>query len=144
MILQSRMGETFFMLRHKCLFFILFLCIESFAIQAVQTNSKINYKEMIPTSKLTRVEVDKVKKYCLPLIKNDFKNKKYVAKRYLKKGTIICSKDVEEYTKNSILFDFGPIEIEKPGKIIFESDKYIKIKKIDGKIEKIYKDGRVR
>ena len=132
------------MLRLRSLLLVLFFSLEVFAIEAVVTTSKINYKEIITSSKITAGNVSSVKKYCIPMQISDFKEKKYIAKRYLKKGTTLCAKDVEEYTKNSILFNFGAIQIEKPGKIIFENDKYIKIKRIDGKVEKIYKDGRLQ
>lgn len=132
------------MLRLRSPFLIIILSLNLFGIEVVMTNSKINYKEIVSSSKLTISDVKKVKKHCIPMKINDFKTKKYIAKRYLKKGIIICSKDVEEYNKNSVLFNFGSIEIERPGKVILENDEYIKIKKLDGKIEKIYKDGRLQ
>lgn len=132
------------MLRLRSLFFILFFSFNLHAIEVVVTTSKINYKETISISKLALSDVPKIKKYCIPMKLSDFKEKKYLAKRYLKKGSVICAKDVEALSKNSVLFNFGSIEIEKPGKVIFENDKYIKIKKTDGKIEKIYKDGRLQ
>lgn len=132
------------MLRPRIFFLILFFSLNLFAIEVVVVTSKINYKELISISKLSASNISKVKKYCIPMNIKDFKSEQYNAKRFLKKGTIICEKDVEKYSKNSVLFNFGGIEVEKPGKIIYENDKFIKIKKLNGKIEKIYKDGRLQ
>ncbi|PLY09846.1 MAG: hypothetical protein C0625_01225 [Arcobacter sp.] len=132
------------MLRHKSLFlfFLFFQNLHSFEV--IKTNVNINYKEIINIKKLSSANVLSVKKFCIPIRIKDLENKKYVAKRYLKKGTVLCTKDIESYEKKSVLFDFGVIEIEKQGKIIFENDEYIRIKRVDGTIEKIYKDGRLQ
>lgn len=132
------------MLRLKCLFLILIFSLNLDAIEVVTTNSKIKYKEIISISKLERSEVTSVKKYCVPILLKELEKKKYIAKRFLRKGIVICAKDVEAYSDKSVLFNFGSIQIERPGKVIFENDDYIKIKKLDGKIEKIYKDGRLQ
>jgi len=132
------------MLRLKSLFVLLILSLNLYSLEVIITNSKINYKELIDLTKLSSSTVLSVKKFCIPIQISDLKNKKYIAKRYLKKGSVICKKDIKEYSKKSVLFNFGTIEIEKQGKIIFENNKYIKIKKIDGKVEKIYKDGRLQ
>lgn len=129
------------MLRYLLIVSIFALNLHS--IDVIVTTSKINYKEIIPKNKLSLNTVSKVKKHCIPVTVEDFKKEKYVAKRYIRKGTILCTKDIEKYSKSSVLFNFGAIEIERTGKIVFENDKYIKIKKDDGKIEKIYKDGRL-
>ena len=36
------------------------------------------------------------------------------------------------------------IEVEREGSVIKETNQYIKIKNLDGSVEKIYKDGRSR
>lgn len=131
------------MLKLKLLFFS-FFTINLFAIEVVITTSNIDFHEIIDSSKLSISEVNEVKKYCTPLKISDFKSNNLVAKRYLKEGTILCTKDIEESSKNKVLFNFGAIEVESPGEIIYENDEFIKIKKLDGKIEKIYKDGRVQ
>ena len=144
MILQKEMEEVFSMLRLKCLFFVIIFSINLYSIDVIITNSKINYKEIISVKKLSSANVLSVKKYCIPATISDFEQDKYFAKHYIRKGSIICLKDIEKYRKNSILFNFGSIQIERNGKLIFENDEYIKIKRNDGKIEKIYKDGRLR
>ena len=62
----------------------------------------------------------------------------------INKNTIICSKDVKKYENESIIFNFGGVQIEKKGKVIFENKDFIRIKNIDGTIEQIYKDGRLK
>jgi len=132
------------MLRLKCLFFVILFSINLYSIEVLVTNSKINYKEIISIKKLSSANVLSVKKFCIPATIRDFENDKYYATHYIRKGSVICLKDIEKYSKSSILFNFGSIQIERDGKLIFENDEYIKIKKRDGKIEKIYKDGRLR
>lgn len=144
MKLQTITGVTFLMLRLKTLLVITFFSINLCAIEVVKTTKDIDYHEIIDASMLIPANVSSVKKYCIPLEISNFKSNKLLAKRYLRKGTILCSKDVEEYTKKSVLFNFGAIEVERPGEVVYENDEYIKIKKIDGKIEKIYKDGRLQ
>ncbi len=134
------------MLRLKSLLLVSLFSLNLYSIEVIITTSKINFKEIISSSKLTVSNVEKVKKFCIPMKVSDFTKKKFIAKRYLKKGTVLCAKDVQDYDKNkeSVVFNFGSIQIERPGKVIFENDKYIKIRKLDGKIEKIYKDGRLQ
>lgn len=144
MILQKEMEEVFLMLRLKCLFFVIIFSINLYSIDVIVANSKINYKEIISVEKLSSLNVLSVKKYCIPATIDDLEKDKYFAKHYIRKGSVICLKDIEKYSKNSILFNFGSIQIERNGKLVFENDEYIKIKRNDGKIEKIYKDGRLR
>ena len=132
------------MSRLKTLFVLFLFSINLHAIEVVITSKNVDFREIIDASMLKVSNVSSVKKYCKPLEISDFKSNKLLAKRYLRKGTILCTKDVEEYTKKSVLFKFGTIEVERPGEVVFENDEYIKIKKIDGKIEKIYKDGRLQ
>lgn len=132
------------MFRLKSLLLILFLSLNLHSIEVVVTNKRINFNEIIESSNLKKAEVLNVKKFCIPLTLENFKTTKYIAKHYMREGFIICTKDVKKYEKNSILFNFGSIQIERDGKVVFENDDYIKIKRNDGKIEKIYKDGRVR
>lgn len=132
------------MLRLKGLFLFFILTLNLYSIEVIVTKSKINYKEKIDIKKLSSSNVLSVKKFCIPITLKDLQNTQYIAKRYLKKGTILCTKDIEEHKKKSVLFNFGSIQIEKEGKIIFENDEYLRIKKPNGKIEKIYKDGRLQ
>jgi hypothetical protein len=53
-------------------------------------------------------------------------------------------KDVRKSDNQSIIFNFGGVKIEKKGKIIYENKDFIRIKNVDGTIEQIYKDGRLK
>ncbi|MEA3288576.1 MAG: hypothetical protein U9Q04_00230 [Campylobacterota bacterium] len=72
------------------------------------------------------------------------KDGKYRAKHYILKDKAICAEDVYIEKSKKIKFNFGLLEIERSGEVVRETDDYIKIKNRDGKIEKIYKDGRER
>ena len=128
--------------------FLLILCCFSFsnlfAIDVLVAKEKIKFKERLQTKKLMRKKASKIYRHCVPVKLEDLNKTQYLAKHHIPKGSIICTKDIKKYEKSSILFDFGSIEIEKDGKIIRDTKKYIKIKKPDGKVEKIYKDGRLK
>jgi len=115
-----------------------------FAIDVVIAKNDIHFNEFITLEMITPGKVQNVKRHCNPTTINDFKTKKLQATHYMKKGFVICKDDVKEFNNKSVLFNFGSIEIEKNGKIIFENDEYIRIKKSNGDIEKIYKDGRIK
>lgn len=132
------------MLRLKSLFLILILSLNLQAIEVIITNSNIKYKEIINISKLSPANVLSIKKFCIPVTIKELNDNKYIAKRFLRKGTVLCKSDISIYEKKSVLFNFGVIEIEKQGKIIFENSEYIKIRRTDGQIDKIYKDGRLQ
>lgn len=133
------------MLRLSRLFvFISLFFTKLFAIDVVVASQAINFNEIIDPQMVQKAEVANVKRHCVPVPYEDFVNKKLQATHYMRKAYVLCEKDVQEYKKEAVLFDFGAIEIEKEGEIIFENDEYIRIRKIDGDIEKIYKDGRLR
>jgi hypothetical protein len=112
-----------------------------FANQLVPITVKdVNWKAKIDKKdyKLTNItERFKCKEY-LDVI--DLKMGLYRAKHYLLKNRPICLDDVYITKSSKVRFNFGTLQIEKEGEIIKETDKYIKIKNLDGKIEKIYKD----
>jgi hypothetical protein len=70
------------------------------------------------------------------------KKNKYFAKHYISKNKPICAKDVYIPLQNKVNVRFGNLEIEKEAELIRETKSYIKIKNVDGTIEKIYIDGR--
>lgn len=88
-------------------------------------------------------QVNTLSKNCTPLTLQELENAVFTASHYIFKDSILCSNDVIKYEKKSVIFDFGSLEIEHEGKIIYENDQYIRIKKQDGSIEKIYKNGRI-
>ena len=102
----------------------------------------INYKQRVSVDNVKLAPVMK-KLRCKALKREDVIGTEYRAKHYITKGSILCKKDVYIPTKNRLLFNFGSIEIERNGKLIRETDEYIRIKNDNGKVEKIYKDGRL-
>jgi hypothetical protein len=96
--------------------------IYSYNVRLIQANERFNCKEYLDVITL--------------------KKNRYFAKHYIAKDRAICAENVYVPTKNTILFKFGNVEIERSGTIIKEDDEYIKIKNFDGTIDKIYKDGR--
>lgn len=128
-------------LKSKILFLIFLFVHNLFAIDVLVSKNNIAYKEIIKLSNLKIVKVEKVQKTCKALKINDLKKRKYISKHYINKKSIICLKDIKIYKKDSVIFNFGTIEIEKDGIIVYENDNYITIKKRNGKLEKIYKNG---
>lgn len=128
-------------MRLKLSSFVFFIfTLDAFAQVGLFATKNINYKEIIEFSSLSQKEIE-TKINCTPVVKSDLAGKKIIAKHYIPKGSVICTKSVEEYKKEAVKFDFGSFEIETEGKIIFENDEFVKIKKLDGSIEKIFKNG---
>ncbi|RXI41165.1 hypothetical protein CRU99_09965 [Malaciobacter mytili] len=131
------------MLRLSLFTFLVFLSSSYAATDVLVAKNVIHYKAKIEVKDLMLQKVDSVKSTCTPLKLSDIDGKVFQALHYISKGSIICTKDVSIFEKKSVVFNFGSIEIEKNGEIIFQNEEYIRIKRNDGKIEKIYKDGRI-
>ncbi len=118
------------------------------SIEVIKARVNIEYKQKITKSDiyLDNVSFKEVKRFCKPIEKESFiNNNDYRAKIHIKRGNIICTKDLYKMKKaNKILFNFGSIQIEKNGKVIRETKDYIRIKNDNGEIQKIYKNGRTR
>jgi len=136
------MGEVFLMLKLSLLIF--FLTTNVFGISVLVSKETIGFRQKVEVSKLKLMTVTKLKKSCIPLTLKDVQNNEYRSTHYINKKSIICQSDVKTYKEESVVFNFGGLEIEKRGKIIYENDNFIRIKKENGKIEKIYKDGRLK
>jgi len=106
------------------------------------SNKVIKYKSKIYYSDVRLVPVNKKYKCKEYLDVNLLRQNKYHAKNYIHKDKVICKRNTYVPDFNKIRFKFGNLEIEREGTIIKETNKYIKIKNSDGKIEKIYKNGR--
>jgi hypothetical protein len=128
----------------KLSFIVFILNIDLFAISVLVSNESINFEEKIDSSKVKIQNVDEINKTCNPLKLVQIQNEEYITTHYINKNTIICLKDVKKYEDESIIFNFGGVKIEKKGKIIYENNDFIRIKNIDGTIEQIYKDGRIK
>jgi hypothetical protein len=123
---------------------IIFLTTNVFAIKVLVSKESIGFEQKIKASKLKLMTVPRIKKACVPLTLKQVQNYEYSTTHYINKNSIICENDVEVYKDESVVFKFGDLEIEKKGKLVYENDKFIRIKKENGKIEKIYKDGRLK
>jgi ribosomal protein L15 len=104
----------------------------------------IPYNEALTPSNIALIQVEKMPENCRVITIDELKKDKYFTNKYLQKDKVICHGDLKQKSNNKIIFNFGSIQIETRGKIIYENDEYIKIKKENGKVEKIYKDGRDR
>ena len=122
----------------------LLLSVNSYAISVLIAKESINFEEKIDSSKLIVQNVSDISKACIPLKLSDIQKQDYVTTHFINKNTIICQKDVKDYKDTGVVFNFGGVKIEKKGKIIYENDEIIRIKNIDGTIEQIYKDGRIK
>ena len=108
-------------------------------------SQNIHYKDFVTLDKVEKAEVKKrLKRDCVPITLDNLSSGSYLSKHYISKGKVICKKDIKHYEKKTIIFNFGTFEIEKEGEIIYQDDKVIKIRKPNGKIEKIYKNGALR
>jgi hypothetical protein len=129
----------------KILFIFLSLTIYvNASILVVKSSEDIEYRNIISKKNTYLVYEDDIPSYCTPITKDDVQSNKLKAKVFIKKNRIICKKNVYIPTNNKLIFDFGSIKIETDGKIIKETDNFYKIKNNDGKIETIYKDGRLK
>jgi len=126
----------------------LFICLFSItwanAMAVLVAKEPIMFEEKLNPAKLKLINVSSIKKKCIPLTLAQLQNNEYRTTHYINRNSIICQKDVTTYKDESVLFNFGSIQIEKKGKIIYENDQFIRIKKADGTVEKIYKDGRLK
>ncbi len=136
------MVEKYLMLRLSV--FIFLFCINLNALDVLITKEHINFEEKIEFSKLRLKKISGLRKYCVPVTLKQLQDGQYLAKHYINKNSVLCQRDIKVYKDNSVVFNFGTIQIEKKGKIVFENEKFIRIKKEDGKIEKIYKDGSIK
>jgi hypothetical protein len=104
----------------------------------------IPYNSAITPSNIVLTQIEKLPSNCRQVTIDELKKDEYFTNKYLQKDKIICHSDLRKKSNNKIIFNFGSIQIETTGKILYENDEYIRIKKENGKIEKIYKDGRAR
>lgn len=120
------------------------LNITLLATSVVVSKEAIKLDEQIVATKLRVQNISNVNKSCEPITLKEIQNEVYVATHYINKNTIICKKDIKKFQDETIVFSFGGLEIEKKGKIIYENSEFIRFKNLDGTIEQIYKDGRLK
>lgn len=136
------MGEKSLILKLSVLVFL--LNINLFAVSVLVSKVAINFEEKLDSFKVVAQNVAEINKSCTPLTLSQLQNEEYITTHYINKNTIICIKDVKKYENESVIFNFGGVKIEKKGKVIYENSDFIRIKNIDGTIEQIYKDGRIK
>jgi len=133
-------------LKLKFSFFCIFFLFLSnlFSVDVIIAKIDIPYNSAITPSNIVLTQIEKLPKNCKQVTIDELKKDEYFTNKYLQKDKIICHNDLRKKSNNKIIFNFGSIQIETTGKILYENDEYIRIKKENGKIEKIYKDGRAR
>jgi hypothetical protein len=117
------------------------LCAEGVLLVPLSKNT-ISYKNRIYNHETILVQVNDKYKCNEYLNFTILKKNKYFAKHFIDKNKPICLKDVYVPKINKVNFKFGNLEIEKEAELVKETKSYIKIKNLDGTIEKIYIDGR--
>lgn len=127
----------------KAVCFFLLFSSTIFAQEILVTIKDIKFREKVTIENLIVKQDNNINKNCIPLTLKHLENGSYTATHYIFKDSILCENDVLKYEKESVVFDFGTLQIEQEGKIIYENDQYIRIKKHDGTIEKIYKNGKI-
>jgi len=124
----------------KIIIISIFFLINMYSELILVSNKNINYKEIINKDNLEFKSVSKNAR-CTMFDRDLLNKEKYQAKHFIFKNKEICFKDLIKVQYNKIQYDFGNILIQKDGKVIGENEEYVKIKKSDGSIEKIYKNG---
>jgi hypothetical protein len=105
------------------------------------SNKNINYKEIINKDNLELISSED-KSNCLMFNTEKLNKKQYQAKRFIFKNKAICEKDLEVTVINKIQYDFGNIIIQRNAKVIGENKDYIRIKNVNGKVQRINKNGQ--
>ena len=136
------MEEEYLILKLSFLAILLNITLE--ATSVIVAKEAIKLDEQIVASKIRVQNSANVNKSCEPISLNDIQNEIYIAKHHINKNTIICKKSIKQFSDETIVFNLGGLEIERKGKIIYENKDFIRFKNLDGTIEQIYKDGRLK
>ena len=123
---------------------VFFINLNLFAFSVLVSKGSVGFEEKLDSSKVVVQEISELNKACEPLKLSELESEVYITTHYINKNTVICTKDVKKYDNESIIFNFGGLRIEKKGKIIYENKDFIRFKNIDGTVEQIYKDGRIK
>ena len=125
-------------------FIVFILNLNLFATSVLVSKNSIAFEEKLDSSKVIVQDVSDINKSCVPLTLQDLETEDYITSHHINKNIIICTKDIKRYEAETIVFNFGGLKIEKKGKIIYENKDFIRFKNIDGTVEQIYKDGRIK
>lgn len=148
MSLVNKVGAIFLNLKPDLktiivLFYAISFTTTALAYDVLMTTKAIKYKEKITVNNTFATKVEQLSNNCTALDISSLEKNSYTATHYIFKGSVLCLSDVKKYKKESVVFDFGILEIEQEGKVIFENNKYLRIRKQDGTVEKIYKNGQI-
>jgi hypothetical protein len=124
----------------KKLFLFTILISFLYADVALVSTKDLKFKQKLDYGDLKLQYFDK-KITCTMFDKQKLLNEQYQTIRYIPKNKPICNKDVKKVIDHKVRVDFGNIVIEKDGEFIGETKDYIKIKKSDGTVERINKNG---
>jgi hypothetical protein len=124
----------------KYLFIFIFCYVSLQADIALVSTKSIKFKQKLEYGDL-QVQYSDKKIHCTMFDKQKLLDNSYQAIRYIPKFKPICEKDVKLVIDHKVRVDFGNIIIEKNGEYIGETKEYIKIKKNDGTVERINKNG---
>jgi len=125
-------------------FLVLILNSYLFAIPVLITTTALKYEQRVDKSKLVLKEVGSVSRFCEPLSLEAIEKNSYITTHHINKNVILCTKDVKLVEDNEVVFNFGGLKIVKKGKIVYENSEFIRFRNLDGTIEQIYKDGRLK
>lgn len=136
------MGGSFLIL--KLSFLSLVLASQLFSIEVLVSKEAIKFEEKIDASKVETKEVSNLSRACVPVKLEELESTTYITTHHINKNAVICEKDIKKLGDTGVVFNFGGVQIVKQGKIIYENDEFIRFKNLDGTIEQIYKDGRLK
>ena len=101
---------------------LIFINFAYAAQKVLLVNRNIQFKEIISGEDvLERNTYKPLKRNCTPVTKDMIESTQYLALHYIRKGSIVCAKDVERYVRRSVNFNFGSFEVEKVGEVIQET-----------------------
>jgi len=128
----------------KLSFLSLVLASQLFSIEVLVSKEAIKFEEKIDASKVETKEVSNLSRACVPVKLEELESTTYITTHHINKNAVICEKDIKKLGDTGVVFNFGGVQIVKQGKIIYENDEFIRFKNLDGTIEQIYKDGRLK
>jgi len=115
----------------------LFLFINLNAKEIYIATENISYKTLLIDGENIKLKnVTKIPHYCTPVTVIDGR---VISKNYIRKGRVICKRNLKKEVQDVITFDFGNIQIIKSTKILKTDKKSITIRNQNGGIEKIDK-----
>lgn len=113
---------------------VLFADIGLVSTKSIQFKQQLDYGDL-------KLQYFENKIHCKMFDKQKLLDQTYQAKRFIPAGKPICDKDVKVIVDHKVRVDFGNIIIEKSGEYVGETKDYVKIKKHDGTVERINKNG---